>query len=158
MNDMKEKLRAIALRDGRFAPDAFYFLFEALEVAVKLAGKDGLQGTARHVTGVEVLAGMREHALAIFGPLTPQVWRSWGVESTLDWGRVVFTLVDSGMLKRQDEDALEDFADGFEFERTFVERYQPKLAGVLSQRGAGSRDAGAGAGEDAESGGGGAPA
>lgn len=149
MNEMKEKLRAIALRDGRFAPDAFYFLFEALEVAVKLAGKDGLQGTARHVTGKEVLSGMRDHALTIFGPLTPEVWRSWGVESTLDWGRVVFTLVEAGMLKRQDEDRLEDFADGFEFEPTFVERYQPKLAGVLSQRGPASESASEGPGGEA---------
>jgi uncharacterized repeat protein (TIGR04138 family) len=136
MNDMKEKLRGIALRDGRFAPDAYYFLFESLEVAVELAGKKGLQGAARHVSGRDVLAGMREHALAIFGPLTPQVWRAWGIKDTLDWGRVVFVLVDAGMLKRQAEDRLEDFADGFDFERTFVEPYQPALTGVLAPRGA----------------------
>lgn len=136
MNDMKEKLRGIAMRDGRFAPDAYYFLFDSLELAVKLAGKDGLQGPARHVTGREVLTGMRERALELFGPLTPQVWRAWGVRETLDWGRVVFVLVDAGMLKRQDDDRLEDFADGFDFERTFVEGYQPKLAGALSPRGA----------------------
>jgi uncharacterized repeat protein (TIGR04138 family) len=141
MNDMKEKLRAIALRDGRFSPEAYYFLFEALEAAVKLAGKEGLQGAARHVTGKEVLAGMREHALTVFGPLTPQVWRSWGIHETLDWGRVVFVLVDAGMLKRQDEDRLEDFADGFDLERTFVEAYRPKLAGVLTQRGGGANPA-----------------
>jgi uncharacterized repeat protein (TIGR04138 family) len=133
MND-RDKLRAIALRDGRYSPEAFYFLFEALEVAVKLAGKDELQGSARHVTGREVLSGMREHAIQLFGPLAGHVWRSWGIHSTLDWGRIVFVLVDESLLRRQDEDRLEDFGDGFDFDDAFVESYKPKLGGVLAQR------------------------
>jgi uncharacterized repeat protein (TIGR04138 family) len=130
----RDKLREIALRDGRYSPEAFYFLFEALEVAVKLAGKDELQGAARHVTGQEVLNGMRQHALNSFGPLAGHVWRSWGIQSTLDWGRIVFVLVEQSLLRRQDDDRLEDFAAGFDFDAAFVDAYKPQLGGVLGQR------------------------
>src|SRR6185503_210786 len=134
MNDTKEKLRQIALSDGRFSPEAFYFLFEALEIAVRLAGKEGLQGPARHVTGQEVVHGMRAHALQQFGPLAPSVWRSWGVRETMDWGRIVFLLVDRGLLKRQDNDTIEDFRDDLDFERVFVDGYRAKLAELLAAR------------------------
>lgn len=140
MNDTKEKLRQIALRDGRYSPEAFYFLFEALEVAVRLAGKDGLQGPARHVTGREVVAGMRAHALAQFGPLAASVWKTWGIRETLDWGKIVFLLVDSGLLKRQDEDSIEDFRQTLDFERAFDEGYREKLVELLATRGMGKEE------------------
>lgn len=132
MNDTKEKLRQIGLRDGRYSPEAFYFLFDALELAVRLAGKENLQGPGRHVTGQEVVAGMRAHAVASFGPLAAHVWRTWGVETTMDWGRIVFLLVDHGLLKRQDEDKLEDFRDGFDFDTAFEADYRESLKTALA--------------------------
>jgi uncharacterized repeat protein (TIGR04138 family) len=134
MNDTKEKLRQIALRDGRYSPEAFYFLFEALEIAVRLAGKENLQGPARHVTGQEVVQGMRAHALQQFGPLAASVWRRWGVRETIDWGRIVFLLVDQGLLKRQDDDTIEDFRDDADFDALFVDGYRAKLAELLAAR------------------------
>jgi uncharacterized repeat protein (TIGR04138 family) len=134
MQETKERLRQIALADGRYSPEAYYFLFEALESAVRLAGKEGLQGSSRHVTGQEVLAGLREEALARFGPLAENVWKSWGIAESIDWGHVVFLLVDQGMLKRQDEDSLEDFRAGFDFHAAFVEAYPSRLGAALRAR------------------------
>lgn len=96
-------------------------------MAVKLAGREEAQGVERHVTGQEVLAGIREHALTLFGPLAAQVWRSWGVRDTLDWGRIVFLLVETGLLNRQETDTIEDFHSGFDFEQAFVRDYRPRL-------------------------------
>ncbi len=132
---MKDPFRELAREDGRYSPEAFRFLFESLEHAVRLAGKEGAEGTERHVSGQEVLAGMREYALETFGPLAAHVWRSWGVHDSLDWGRIVFLLVDAGMLKRQDEDSIEDFRDGFDFEESFVEGYRASLP-ALGESGA----------------------
>lgn len=134
MTDTKERLRQIARADGRYSPEAFYFLFEALEIAVKLAGKDGLQGPARHVTGREVLDGMREHALTAFGPLAAYVWRAWGVRETFDWGQVVFLLVDHGLLKRQDSDSIEEFRGVYDFDDAFVGAYEQRLRDALAAR------------------------
>jgi uncharacterized repeat protein (TIGR04138 family) len=124
---LSEPLRKLALKDGRYSPEAFAFLYESLEHAVRLAGREGAEGPERHVSGQELLAGMRHHAAEVFGPLAGDVWRRWGIQSTLDWGRIVFLLVDAGMLNRQEEDSLEDFRDGFEFEQAFVKGYKVKL-------------------------------
>ena len=121
---MEDSLLELALSDGRYSPQAYRFLFESLDNAIRLAGKDKCEGTARHVTGREVLEGMRELAQRTLGPLAAQVWRSWGIHETLDWGRMVFLLVDAGMLNRQDSDSIEDFRDGFDFDREFVESYR----------------------------------
>ena len=117
----------LALKDGRYSPEAFRFLFESLPHAVKLAGKEQAEGTGRHVTGQEVLAGMRAHASQLFGPLAAAVWRSWGVRETLDWGRIVFLLVEGGLLNRQESDTIDDFAAGFDFEEAFVRGYRVAL-------------------------------
>jgi uncharacterized repeat protein (TIGR04138 family) len=135
---VRDQLRQAALRDGRYSPEAYQFLFEALEHAVRLAGKEDAQGTERHVTGQELLAGLSEHARESFGPLAAHVWRSWGVRSTLDWGRIVFVLIEAEMLRRRDSDTLADFEPGFEFDEAFVERYVPPLPRSLDPRGGGA--------------------
>ncbi|MDZ4771889.1 MAG: hypothetical protein SGI72_02015 [Planctomycetota bacterium] len=125
------QLRKLALKDGRYAPEAFQFLYDSLDPAVRLAGRDEEEGTARHVTGQELLSGMRVHAIEQFGPLAGAVWRAWGIRDTLDWGRIVFLLVEEGLLNRQDSDSIEDFRAGFDFDTAFVKSYQPKLPAEL---------------------------
>lgn len=144
---MSDPLRKLALKDGRYAPDAFQFLFESLEHAVRIAGRADAEGSERHVSGQELLEGMRVHATELFGPLAAQVWRSWGVGETLDWGRIVFLLVDNGMLNRQDNDTIEDFKDGFDFDEVFVDRYKIQLPPAIGPRGV-SGSGGAGQGVD----------
>jgi uncharacterized repeat protein (TIGR04138 family) len=128
---MEDPLRDLALKDGRYSPEAFRFLFESLDWAQRLAGKENAQGADRHITGQELLAGMREHAKHAFGPLAAQVWRAWGVARNRDWGEVVFLLVDARMLARRDTDTREDFADETDFEREFVTSYRPRLDGPV---------------------------
>ncbi len=124
---MNDALRKLALQDGRYSPEAFRFLYESLEHALRLAGREHAEGTDRHVTGREVLGGMRACATQQFGPLAAHVWRSWGVKESLDWGRIVFLLVEHKMLKRQDGDKIEDFADNFDFDEVFERSYRPQV-------------------------------
>ncbi len=124
---MKDPLRDICKKDGRFAYEAFQFLYDALDHAVRLAGKDRMEADKRHVTGQELLEGMRARALELYGPLAAHVWRSWGVASTKDWGRIVFLLIEEGLMNRQDSDSLDDFAGVYDLEQAFVESYQPSL-------------------------------
>jgi len=124
---IEDPIRNIALKDGRYSPEAFRFLFEALTQAMIMAGKERAEGVERHVTGQEVLEGMRAHASDLFGPLAAQVWRSWGVTEAIDWGHIVFLLVEARLLNRQDTDTIEDFRDGFDFDEIFVKNYKPLL-------------------------------
>ena len=92
-----------------------------------MAGKEHAEGSERHVTGQEVLAGMRAHAIDMFGPLAAQVWRSWGVKEPIDWGNIVFLLVEARLLNRQETDTIEDFREDFDFDQVFVQEYKPVL-------------------------------
>lgn len=124
---MTDSVRKLALNDGRYAPEAFQFLYESLDTAVQLAGRGDAQGTDRHVSGQELLLGLRAHARDVFGPLAAPVWRAWGVHEALDWGRIVFLLVDAGLLNRQESDTIDDFRQGFDFDTYFVGEYKPSL-------------------------------
>jgi len=137
---MSDPLRQVALRDGRYSPEAFRFLFESLDTALRLAGKEEAEGGDRHVSGQEVLAGMRQNAVEAFGPLAAHVWRSWGGHATIDWGRIVFLLVDEGLLKRQEGDRVEDFENGFDFDEAFVAGYRIQLPKSLDPRAEGGSD------------------
>jgi uncharacterized repeat protein (TIGR04138 family) len=128
---MKDPLFEVARADGRFSVEAFRFLYESLDDALRLAGKHEAEGPERHVTGQEVLEGMRALAQRAFGPLAAEVWRSWGIHSSLDWGRIVFLLVDAELLARRDEDTIDDFRKGFDFDRVFVEEYSVPLPADL---------------------------
>ena len=124
---MEDRVRSIALADGRYSPEAFRFLLEGLERAIELSGRGALKGQARHVTGREVLAGLIDFARSVFGPLAAQVWRSWGIHEPLDWGHVVFLMVDNGLLSRQDSDTIEDFRQTLDFDQEFVDGYRVEL-------------------------------
>jgi len=134
---MNDPLRKLALSDGRYTPEAYAFLFESLDHAVKLAGREAAEGTDRHVSGQELLAGLRQYAGELFGPLAAEVWRRWGVRESLDWGRIVFLLVEAGMLNRQENDTIEDFRSDLDFDRAFVAGYRPRLPPELFPRAGG---------------------
>jgi uncharacterized repeat protein (TIGR04138 family) len=73
----------------------------------------------RHVSGQELAEGVRELALDRFGPMARTVLEHWGIHDTEDVGRVVFAMVEQGILIKQDGDQPEDFSDVFDFEEAF---------------------------------------
>jgi len=123
----------LALRDGRYSVEAYRFLFKALEDATSLAGKVDAEGLERHLTGQEVLAGIRVRGEEYYGPLCAKVWGRWGVHDSLDWGRVVFLLVQAGLLSSREEDSMDDFSEGFDFEAAFEEGYSIPIPGDLNE-------------------------
>ena len=48
---MSDPLRKLALKDGRYATEAFTFLYESLDHAVRLAGREHAEGTDRPTSG-----------------------------------------------------------------------------------------------------------
>ncbi|MGL4464875.1 MAG: Minf_1886 family protein [Planctomycetia bacterium] len=108
----------------RFPPEAYEFLCQALALAQKEAGRlppadrppaDGdPEGRPFHVSGAELLDGVRDLALQQFGFMAGVVFRQWGVETTAHVGVMVFRLIDAGLWFRSPDDRLEDFADRFD--------------------------------------------
>ncbi len=149
-----DPLRQVCKKDKRYRLEAYQFLFDALDKTVRTAGLDEESEASRHVSGHELLDGMREHATRLFGPLAAQVWRTWGVQSTMDWGHIVFNLVDNELLRRQDSDTIDDFREGYNFDDVFKRAYRPALPAELGAypRPPAGQDGGAAADDDAHGG------
>ena len=125
--DFDEALDALVARDNRYERDAYLFLRDALDFTVKEAhrGTPGTVATSRHVTGQELLDGVRRYALEQFGPMVTTVLGTWRVTTTDDFGRMVFNLIDANIFGRTDRDSLEDFRGGYTFHDAFVRPYLP---------------------------------
>ena len=77
----------------------------------------------RHVSGAELAWACRDLALERFGLLSRTVLDCWGVQSTTDFGRIVFSLVEISLLSTQPGDSVEDFTGVYDFAVAFDEGY-----------------------------------
>lgn len=115
-----EKIERIIQEHGEYKFEAYSFILAALHHTVSKLSK------ARHVTGRELLEGIREYALEQYGPMAKSVLDYWGIRKTEDFGKIVFALVEAGVLRKQPEDKLEDFRDVYDFEEAFQKGYRIK--------------------------------
>jgi uncharacterized repeat protein (TIGR04138 family) len=119
-----ETVDEIVKADGRYERDAYYFVREGLDYTIKMLKKES-RGAGRHVSGQELLDGLRRFALDEFGPMAKTVLAYWGVKQCEDFGEIVFHMVDKGILGKTEQDTPEDFKGGYDFEEAFVKPYQP---------------------------------
>jgi uncharacterized repeat protein (TIGR04138 family) len=117
----------IVARDPRYQAEAYQFVREGLEFTIKLYSKPA-EGAGRHVSGAELLEGLRRFALQEFGPIARRVLGHWGVNRTEDFGNIVFNMVNHGILGKTDEDRVEHFAGGYDFEDVFKAPFLPAPA------------------------------
>ena len=120
-----ELLDQILAKDTRFTREAYAFVREALDFTQKTTGKDA-KGTLRHVSGQELLGGIRQFGLQQFGPMTVTVFEEWGVKSCRDFGEIVFNMVETGLLATTDKDSREDFQNGYDFTDAFRKPFWPE--------------------------------
>ncbi len=111
------KIDRITRSDSRYRAHAYSFVIAAVEYTI------GLLPRARHISAVELLEGIRRYALEEFGPMAKQVFNHWGVASTEDFGNIVYSLIDQGLLSKTEEDRLEDFSGVYDFGKVFEEDY-----------------------------------
>ncbi len=111
------------MRERRYDERAYLFVLAALEFCQQRLDE------RRHITGHELAVGCRDLALERFGVMARLVLEHWGIRETADIGRIVFTLVELGMLLSQPTDSLEDFQGVFNFDQAF-ERDYPWCAGI----------------------------
>ena len=110
----------------QFHPEAYRFVFEALHFA-----QEQLQRPASlvednedaHISGQELLEGVRQLALQRYGNLVEAVFTYWGIRRTEDFGRIVFELIERGEMRKTDQDQLEDFVDVYDFQQVFDRDY-----------------------------------
>lgn len=133
----RDSLDKVLVKDSRYRREAYEFIFEALEFTLKRIKEKRSdahepEGTAysersapypktsgRHISGQELLDGIRDYALDLFGPLGKLVFNKWGVHKTDDFGVIVFNLVDAGLLGKTEQDSIDDFRDRYDFADVF---------------------------------------
>lgn len=113
LDDIFGRVAQILKQDPRFREDAYWFVMAGLGRAARALPEP------RHLTGKELLEGLRAEAADQFGPMAAEVFRHWGIKNSLDFGQIVFKMVDQGILSKTDQDRLEDFDDPAFFERLF---------------------------------------
>ncbi len=114
---VESKIDEIVEAHPPYDRDGYLFLLEAIEFTVTELGE------RRHVSGRELLDGIREYGIKKFGPTTCLVFKHWGITETLDFGRMVFILVEHKLLRKTPEDSLEDFRNVYDFKEVFEDHY-----------------------------------
>ncbi len=131
------KLLEVALKDPRYAYEAYDFIFKALDHAQALVGKktkpkcaESSELAPRDIRSQELLEGIRSLALQEFGLMAQTVFRMWGIASTEDFGRVVFNLVEAGLITKTEDETIDDFRNAFDFDEALVQAYTIELDGI----------------------------
>lgn len=120
-----ETVEQICEKDLRFSSDAYHFVQEGLNYTLKSLKRGG-QHAHRHVSGQELLHGLREFALKEYGPMSKAVLNEWGIKTTDDIGQIVFNLVNASVLGKNETDSPNDFKNVFTFDDAFVKPFVPR--------------------------------
>jgi len=108
-----DAITRILRRDPRFKRAAYDFVRESLRRAVMNDDEP------RHISPSDLLSIIRAHALDTFGALSRTVLHDWGVNSTDDFGEIVFHLIEENEFGKSSDDKLADFHDVFTFDDAF---------------------------------------
>jgi uncharacterized repeat protein (TIGR04138 family) len=111
--DFYQLVEDICVKDSRYKPDSYEFVMQALYFT------QGKLKREAHITGGELLEGIRQFSIEQYGPMAKTVLNHWGITKTEDFGNIVFNLVDNKLLSKTDTDSLDDFKNVYDFEAVF---------------------------------------
>ena len=117
----------IQFYDTRYHPDAYAFVMEALSYTQRKFH------AIKHVTGEELLEGMKEILLNQYGLMALTVLKFWGIRSTEDFGNVVFNLVHNRVLSQTQDDTINTFKDAYDLQEVFDRGYRQQLYKKISR-------------------------
>lgn len=121
-----EELEKILAKDPRYTREAYNFVREALDHTQKTLGKPSQEDVPRHVSGQQLLSGIREFALQQYGPMAMTVLEAWGICRCEDFGELVFNMVENSLLAKTEQDSRDDFKGGYEFDEAFRKPFLPQ--------------------------------
>ena len=121
----EKTIEQIVIDVGLYSREAYEFIQHGLSfTAQQVHGEAQSEQKSRHVSGQQLCEGLRDFALAQWGLLARAVLRQWGITSTLDFGRIVFALIDARQMQKTDDDTIEDFRNVFDFRTGFDSGYK----------------------------------
>jgi uncharacterized repeat protein (TIGR04138 family) len=132
MSGYQARLLELVERDPRYAYEAYEFVFMALTFTQKMLNRipreeDTTPGPEYHVSGPELLEGVRTLALQEFGRMARVVFKLWGVNRTDDFGEIIFNLVTENLMSKTDQDCRDDFHEVYDLNQALVEDFHLEL-------------------------------
>jgi len=124
----KDPIAALVAADQRYHREAYLFLRDGLEYTQRILKRE-VGSKTRHISGQELLEGLREYALKEYGPMARTVLGEWGVHRTEDFGEIVFNMVEHGIFSKTNTDSREDFQGGYDFDQAFRDPFLPARRG-----------------------------
>lgn len=120
------RIKEIIKKDPRYSMQAYQFVFEALDYTTNMLGKNQQKTTDvdRHVTGKQLMEGIRKYALKQFGFMALTVFDQWGIKQDEDFGNIVFNLVESGLMGKTETDSRDDFKNIYDLKKVFEEEFK----------------------------------
>ncbi len=106
-------LLKVLTKDKRYDPESYSLVMSALTYTSKNLKRRG------HISGQELLDGIKDYALEQFGPMARIVFEHWGIKTTDDFGEIVFNMINAGILGKTDQDSKLDFNDRYDFKDVF---------------------------------------
>ncbi len=106
---------------GPYPIEAFAFVREGFDYAVERVHcqEESPPPDERHITGQQLCLGLRESAIEKYGLLAPAVLEHWNIRRTYDFGRIVFALIEEGLMTKTPSDSIEDFQAVYDFDEAF---------------------------------------
>ena len=123
--DFKSIVKTIYEEDPRYSVESYYFVRKALDYSLKHLKDKKILKKDRHISGQELLEGIRLFALDQYGPMAFFMLNNWNIKSCADFGSIVFNLVDSGVLGKTENDSHSDFSNGYDFKTAFETPFLP---------------------------------
>lgn len=109
----------------QYHAQAYQFVFSAMRHVQQQLGRSNSSEATGHISGRELLDGVRALGIQHFGVMAILVLNRWGLKSTDDIGRIVFELIDRGEMRKTERDQLADFVGVYDFEKVFRDDYTP---------------------------------
>jgi uncharacterized repeat protein (TIGR04138 family) len=108
-------------RDTRYHIGSYEFVLNGMEFYITTIGEK------RHISGQELSKGLLMFAQKQFGPLARTVLLYWGIESTEDFGNIVYNMIDIGIMSKQAEDSIEHFHNVIDVDLYFSDNNSFKI-------------------------------
>ena len=95
-----------------FDPEAFVFVLDVLNLAtLNVALREGVR---KHVSALELSHRLCQIAVSEYGPRALEQFQSWNIETTMDFGTIVNSLIELGLVGAQKDESIDDFRELFD--------------------------------------------
>lgn len=136
---MNPKLLSLIQDDPRYMYEAYEFVCETVTYTQEKLGRAPAerqreQSDTNHVCGEELLRGACELAVQQFGMMAPVVFKQWGVNTTDDFGEMVFNLIKIEQLSKSDRDDPNDFRNVFDLHAALANGFELTTAAYPARK------------------------